>query len=212
MKIRLGIERERWNKVREEKARLRKPYEDRLQISKLLADMNERAIIYTKEQLNTNITKKQWESIAKDVGKVIPKHLILLMLILPRFQTLAKNKLATRFLTAFLIDITGVLNNHGYGSLEAEKDATYSQYLKQVRDYEIGLPANICSAIEGNILTSKMFSTLQVFEPSQPAFRKLDINPAYVNKVQYLLPTIQIMSGKSVGNIHESIENWLTGA
>lgn len=207
----LGIERERWNRVREEKIRIRKTYENRLEISKYLTRMNESVIEFNQDQLNNNISKKKWEQIAKDIGRVIPKHSVFLMLILPRIQSITNKKFAMRFITIFLVDITGVLNKHGLGSLEAEKNGEYAGYLKQVRDSEVGLPAKICSDIEANILLSKLFGSLLIFDVSQSAFRKIEINPNYANKFQYLLPTLQIMSSKGIGNIHESIEKWLMG-
>ncbi len=81
LKARLGIEKERWNRVREEKLRLRQPYENRLEITKLLSQMHDKSVEYTQEQLQKNITKKKWEIIARSTTKVIPKLTIITMLL-----------------------------------------------------------------------------------------------------------------------------------
>ncbi len=211
LKIRLGIERERWNKLREERIRLRKPYENRLEISSLLSQMHDQAILFTKRQLQENITKTKWEKIFKDVRRVIPKLTIISMFFLPRLQWLGKSKRVQRMMMSFVLDITGILRTHGYGSLQAESEEIYSGLYNSVKIYEDGLPPKICKEIEGNIMLSKMLSTLQIFDPSQPFIRKLNINPSFVNKFQFLLPTAHMMLSQSRGNIHEAIERWLTG-
>jgi len=140
LKQRLGIERERWNKIREEKIRLRKPYENRLNITKLLAEMHEQSVLYTQSQLSQNIPKKTWETVAKKTAKVIPKLTIFTMLQTPRFQWLAKQASIRRMISAFLLDMAGVLNSVGLGSLNITNEEKYLTVYNQVKDLENALP------------------------------------------------------------------------
>jgi hypothetical protein len=210
-KLKKPVDLQKWNKIREEKIRLRKPYENRLGISEILLKMEQLVWQYTAKQLEEQIPKKIWKDISDDVKVMVTKPKVLTLLLLPKLPGLAKKLNATKLIVPFLLDVTAVLKRHGYGSLEVENDTEYKALHDKVKNLEVGLPAKICEAIESDVVISQMMSSMQIFEPSQSAFKNMDFDPQFINKFQYLLPTTHMMLSKSHGNIHSMIEKWLTG-
>lgn len=211
LKARMGIEKERWNRIREEKIKARQIYANRNELPKMLYELN---------QCNTEVIAKQKISKKKalPIAKAFFLRCINLRLIWAIFYFLfpfvmrrLSPQYAEKATIEYAITFNSVLKDFNLGSLSIMKDPVYLKQYNQIKEYEVGLPPKLVGQVTGYILLSSALNSLMLLQEDSPLWQHI----RFVNRVKSYLPymslSIDSRMSKLSGDISKSIENFLTG-
>lgn len=211
LKSRLGIEKERWSKLREEKIKARQIYANRNELPKMLYELN---------QCNAEVIAKQKISNeqARPIAKAFFLRCINLRLIWVTFYFLfpfimrsLSPRYAEKVTIEYLMTFNSVLKDFELGSLSIMRDPIYLKQYSQIKEYEVGLPPKIVEQITGYILLSSALNTFVLFQEDSGLWQHIK----FVNRVKSYLPYISISidsrMSKLSGDISKGIESFLTG-
>lgn len=215
LKHRLQIDRERWNKLREEKIKLRQQYSNRMIIPDLLYKMSERVRKLMEDNPMILVTNDFDESITADFKELMQaKHIKKIELnktdmlkTLTRFPALRKYKNPVHQVRALAISLYQVFASHGEGAMPlVEKDHDYQQLNKKIEKYLVGLPQSIHVKKDSHIQLANAYYTIMAID-----FSKVDL-PALVRLSQPLFGTgVESELSAIRADISSSIEKFLTG-
>ena len=215
LKKRLNIDRERWNKIREERIKLRTQYSDRIIIPELLYKMGEIAKKLTEENPLEPVTTDD-EDMMSDFRELTEmKHAKGMRLdkamdvkkVLANFGNLRKYKNPAHKTRALVFSLYQVLTVHGEGAkFLVENNEEYCNLDKQVEELLIGLPQAIHNKKDSYTQLANAYYTIAAID-----FSKIEL-PKLVRLSQPFLGTAVVSELSAIrADISSSIERFLLG-
>jgi len=210
LKKRLDIEREHWNKIREERIKLRQQYSNRTIIPELLHKMSE----HVREVMEkTSITVD--ESMEDDFREILQiKGTLDIDLssknakkILGKFPSVREYKDPTHQMRALVMSVYQVLTAHGKGArFLLENDEEYQQLDKEVKELLVGLPQSIHIKKDGYTQLVNAYYSLAAVD-----FSKMQLPQLFYLYQPFMKDVVVTELSIMRAGISSSIERFLLG-
>lgn len=217
LKKRLGIEQQRWDKIRKEKIRLRQPYANRTEIPKLLFDMFECSSRLVEAHASQDDFSDKLLRIANKLDSAgflssnspFLRRLASIKSLKNPFgvpTNIPKLKQIEPGIINFLLGMQGAMKIENIGALQvSESDTEYQKLLSRVHKLQIGLPSKINTKINGHVQIASSMTNLSYFDlyPS--------VSPGISIALPYLKPNIYNYIFGLNSEISTLIEKFLLG-
>ncbi|MBF8265372.1 MAG: hypothetical protein HW384_1236, partial [Dehalococcoidia bacterium] len=157
----LKTKEDRWNRVREERTKLRQVYANRTELPKLLNELHQCNIEIVGKQ---KISKKQAQPLAKAFFlRCINLKLLwsVFYFFVPFFRKWFPSY-TEKTTVEYAMTFNAVLKDFKLGSLSIMSSPVYLSKYHQIREYEIGLPSKLIDRITGYIVLSNALSSLML--------------------------------------------------
>jgi hypothetical protein len=190
LKKHLGLAQERWNKLREERMKYRQIYADRVNVSKVLLQL---------QQYTINEVEKQ--QVSPEDAKCIPAELLkatnklaLVPALIWYFAPMSLKRFIKikGFLAQALLNWNAVLKRHNLGAMVVIEQKPYKDLYQQIIDYKVGLPRKTVAKIEMCIMMSDLLSSTVLLTTSKVFADQLQSLGAVRNILPYMAKGIDL--------------------
>lgn len=204
----LQIDKERWNKIREETIKQRRTHNKAKQLPAKLYELHKLSVSYMK---SLRISKKNWDALEPDFKKIIgPIRLGLASLVLKLpMPIIARIRPVQNFVYKIIFDLDSCLKGAGIETLN--DNPKYSELYAEINEIRSGLPDPIFSKVTAYILWANMLDMIYIFNASQPFMKKVQVSTKTKNMLPYLTLAVDTQLGKLNGQLTHDIERFLLG-
>jgi hypothetical protein len=209
LKKHLGLTQERWNKLREERMKHRQIYANRVNIPKMLLELQEYTISEVSKQ---QVTHEEAVAISKELFRETNKLALLPALIWYVMPLSLQRRIKMQvFFAQALLNWSAILKRHNLGTMVVVEQKAYQDLNQQIANCKVGLPAKTTAKIDGCIIMSDLLSSTVLFTTSRDFEEMLQSLGRVRNTLPYLVKGIDMGAGKLRSQVSEEIEKFLLG-
>jgi len=197
------------NKLREERKKQREIYADRVNVPKLLLQLQEYTMSEVKKQ---EVPEEEAIPIAKEFFWAFSKSALVPALIWYLLPLPLKLKFRMSTLQAqMLLNWSAVLKRHNLGAEVVTQQQGYKDLYSQIAGYKIGLPPKTVALINECVLASKLLSSTILFTTSKRFEEMLQEQGRVKNMLPYLIEGVDLNAVMLRSKVSEGIEKFLLG-